>query len=297
MTKYRLRNDETLQEGLKRIAVSLSHRLLSDLAVADSDRNVAIHDARKGCKLLRGLLRLIRPAMIADFHTKDDRVRLASARLSTLRDTSVMVKTVQRLLKSRDVPLSRKQKMAIRRIFDKQEGMKCEQPNDGGGQVSYFLSDMQEIVREMFQWSFSSDISLAAKGGFEATYRRCMKLMKVSRNKPTDENLHRWRKHVKYHEHHMRLLGSYWKGNVSKRSSRLARLAELLGDDHDLALIQEKVNARRTSQSTGHRDELSRFGKLISRRRIRLQTRAFKLGMKLFRKRPRTVVNKMKGPW
>ena len=57
---YRLGAEESLAAGLRRSASEQLDLALAGLADARLDRYEAIHEARKCCKRLRGLLRLAR---------------------------------------------------------------------------------------------------------------------------------------------------------------------------------------------------------------------------------------------
>jgi CHAD domain-containing protein len=56
---------------------------------------------------------------------------------------------------------------------------------------------------------------------------------------PSAEHLHEWRKRVKDVWYHQRLLRDVWPGVMKAQIDELDRLAELLGDDHDLFGLRE----------------------------------------------------------
>jgi CHAD domain-containing protein len=292
MLKHQLQKNETLDEGVKKVATGLVQHLLFDLTCANVDRNMAIHNARKDCKMLRGLLRLVRPAMKEDFSTIDESIRNAALRLSRLRDSVVMAETLQRLRKPDRESVTEEEQAAIQSIL--------AQPSAAGGigqnvqsQIDAFLTAMKAILEQIPDWSFRKGLSEAARISFAKTYRRGFKRMKATRCLPSDANLHSWRKSVKYHEHQLRLLSSNWKGNAAKRIARLARLAQVLGDDHDLALIQEKLRASGEVDGGRRCSGVSQLLRVIANRRARLQARAFILGKRLYRQHPTELVKKL----
>jgi CHAD domain-containing protein len=60
---YRLkRDDRSVQEGVRRIAREQIARMLRVIDSASVDTEKAVHDLRKSCKKVRGLLRLVMPA-------------------------------------------------------------------------------------------------------------------------------------------------------------------------------------------------------------------------------------------
>ena len=84
---YRLHSDESLEAGLRRIACEQLDLAVGGLEDASLDRHEAIHEARKCCKRLRGLLRLAR-ASLGDnvYGAENASVRDAARRLSDLRE-------------------------------------------------------------------------------------------------------------------------------------------------------------------------------------------------------------------
>jgi hypothetical protein len=78
-----------------------------------------------------------------------------------------------------------------------------------------------------------------------------------------------------------------------KRIARRAHdLSDLIGEDHDLALLAQLANERRDRfPDATAADELAA---LVERRRAELQREARDLGRRLFRKKPRKVVRPLK---
>ncbi len=122
----------------------------------------------------------------------------------------------------------------------------------------------------------------------------------------TGENLHEWRKQVKYLAQAIRTLDSADERASSRLNHLAARaesLAERLGDDHDLALLAGKLaalsgraNGVVTEKSAGGKSGVDKpgveksAGELFSRiaqRRRKLQRKALRHGRKLYRIAPR----------
>ncbi|MEZ4569166.1 MAG: hypothetical protein R2849_02320 [Thermomicrobiales bacterium] len=60
---YRLEPDEALDVGVRRIATEQVEKALAELDDSDLDRHATVHQVRKRCKKIRGLLRLVRPGL------------------------------------------------------------------------------------------------------------------------------------------------------------------------------------------------------------------------------------------
>src|SRR5688500_6219879 len=89
-------DDETVERGLRRIACEQIDRALEALELVD-DRASAVHDVRKCCKRLRGLVRIVRTRF--DGYEAEDRFFRNTARLlGGLRDQEVLLETFETLV-------------------------------------------------------------------------------------------------------------------------------------------------------------------------------------------------------
>jgi hypothetical protein len=75
---------------------------------------------------------------------------------------------------------------------------------------------------------------------------------------------------------------------LHRLAKRADTLGETLGEDHDLAVLAERV--RRGAQSTRTRKTLL---KLIARRQRELQKRALRDGKRLYRRSPKKLVRRV----
>ena len=101
--------------------------------------------------------------------------------------------------------------------------------------------------------------------GFRAGYRAARKGMP---DQPVAEAMHEWRKAVKRHWHHCEELG------LDERAERLHELSDLLGDDHDLHVLGERL------------PHLLGLPTVIAARQSALREQALALGAELFADKP-----------
>ncbi len=84
---YRIKKgDKSVQAGLRRIADEQIGRALGEIDDDDLDFAEKVHQVRKRCKKLRGLIRLVRPAF-DDYSAENGAFRDAAQMLSGVRDT------------------------------------------------------------------------------------------------------------------------------------------------------------------------------------------------------------------
>ena len=97
------------------------------------------------------------------------------------------------------------------------------------------------------------------------------------------EARHEWRKRAKYLWYQLRVLEPVWPAALSGMVGEADRLSDLLGEDHDLAVLQAQLAALTAETNSGSVEEL--FAR-IDRRAKGLQTQAFSLGQRLYAERP-----------
>jgi CHAD domain-containing protein len=119
--------------------------------------------------------------------------------------------------------------------------------------------------------------------------------MRAAADEPSDERLHEWRKRAKDFWHSVQILRPAAPKRMKKLANRAHRLSDLLGDDHDLALLRAQVE-----QAGGSFErEASRAALLavIDRRRLSLQSDAFKLGAKIYEASPKRFGRSVERGW
>ena len=135
----------------------------------------------------------------------------------------------------------------------------------------------------------------ALGAGLARTYRRGRRALTRAQAKPTDDRMHEWRKSVKHLWYQTRLIELAAPSVLARSASSLDDLAEALGDDHDLAVLIERLTA-----------EPDRFGgsaqahhalQLARTQQADLRRRAFRLGATIYAERPREFRSRMRAYW
>jgi CHAD domain-containing protein len=112
---------------------------------------------------------------------------------------------------------------------------------------------------------------LSAIAGVRRVFKAGRKAFVKARSKD-DQALHEWRKQAKYLLNQLDILTTVFNVRFKNRRRRVKKLAEILGNDHDLAVLVSKL--RSPDESSG--------AKNITRKRSQLRARAFRLGKKLY---------------
>jgi CHAD domain-containing protein len=233
---FRFKLGEPFDEGVRRIAIEQIGRAQAQLS-DKGDQAVAVHETRKALKRLRALLRLIRPAMgEAAFKRENAQLREIGLSLSGARDRHVLLETVNKL--EGGAGLGRKGLIAnLRACIAAANG---DGPPPSMQQAQERLADTQKRLAELPIDGSGFDVVAA---GLERSYRKARRAFREAYDKPSDEAFHEWRKGAQAHWRQMTLLSRAWPEYLDARAGEARCLSQLIGDDHDLALLVAFVHS------------------------------------------------------
>jgi CHAD domain-containing protein len=104
--------------------------------------------------------------------------------------------------------------------------------------------------------------------------------MTVADEQRSREHLHEWRKQVKYFASQLKSLSSVMRKGLGKTYKRSHRLTDCLGDDHDLAMLHDKIIQHRWLSAKDA--EVRELLHQLAQRRAKLQRKAYRGGRRLF---------------
>jgi len=284
-------SDRSVRDGVIRIArdqIDTGIAETADDALSPADR---IHQARKRCKKLRGLIRLVRPAF-PDYAAENAAFRDAARRLSDIRDAAALVEICDALKDHFGDQLAERAFAGIRGHFAARARQLETGPEAAAG-LSRLRADLEDARSRTAGWALTEDGAAAVTGGLAKTYRRARKAMAAAREDPTGQTLHAWRKRVKYHWYHLRLLKSV-SPVIAAAVDEADRLSDLLGTHHDLHVMESALD---DAGEIADAAALEAFRGLLHARRARLETAAFDRGRALFREPPDGLAARVGGYW
>lgn len=294
---YRFKKQETVPVGIKRIAdeqiESSIHKLTRSIK---ANRAEAIHSARKHFKKMRALVRLVRDEVGHDAYKQENACfRDAGRELSDVRDAQVRVETLDDLLDHYQDSINSKQFDGIRQVLVKayETARKSKAPNQK--EITEIVSDLEAAQARIQAWGID-DEWVALQGGLHRVYKRGYKDFFQACEQPTSENLHEWRKRVKYLWYHLRILSPVWPKPLKALKKQAKKLADLLGDDHDLAVLRTFIMDAPEAFAEEN-DQLGVLLALIQQRQIELQTQARFLGQRIYAEKPKAFVKRMGNYW
>ncbi len=283
---YRFKHsDETVQHGLRRIAIEQLDKAVDEIDDLDLTRTVRVHQVRKRCKKLRALVRLVRPCF-ADYSAENATFRDAAAGLTFARDAGVMIATYDALMDAYGGEVARADFAGVRRHFTLRQKHEAE-----AGRIDNALARARAVLDaargRARHWQIADDGFAALAGGLSKTYGRARNALARAADDGSAEAFHEWRKRVKHHGHHTRLLAPVWRGPLKARAKSASRLNDLLGDHHDLAVFAAALAA--DPQAFAAQDLVDAAIELAHRRQAALAAQAFPLGARLFATRKRDL--------
>jgi CHAD domain-containing protein len=136
---------------------------------------------------------------------------------------------------------------------------------------------------------------LALREGLQRVYARGRRAQRKARRHPTVENLHDWRKSVKHLWYAASVLREAGPDELGEARGQARELSELLGTDHDLAVLRDAVQAHRGAFARG-RDRKALVAR-IDRRRAKLTKRALRIGGELYARKPARAGKRLGSGW
>jgi CHAD domain-containing protein len=122
--------------------------------------------------------------------------------------------------------------------------------------------------------------------GLKKIYRKGRAACADACRRPAAETLHEWRKQVKYLSYEVVLMRMLFGVRLKKILRGSRKLGALLGEDHDLVLLEAKLDEFYGNGLLADKTARSVFCERIKRRRKKLQAASFRLGERLYRRSP-----------
>jgi hypothetical protein len=279
---YRFKPGESVARAVNRIAIDQIESAASQLSGKNRrNRDKRIHEARKSIKKVRALLRLIGPKH------EDRDLREVAQKLAKLRDTATVIVTLDSLSAKYPHRLGKTTVQSVRRALTARKREAGKESDRVLHKLAAALHDARKKVKE---WPLQGDGFEAIEDGLEKTYRRGRMALALARKHPTAENYHNWRKRVKDHWYHVRLLDV-----AEAQQASLRDLETYLGDDHNLFVLQETIVA--DPDFYGSAKGTVRVLELIPKYQAELRKKALSLGERSYKETPAQFVKRMKQFW
>ena len=280
---FQIKPGEALPHAITRMA----RAELADArdAVAAPRRSVdeRVHDVRTAIKKVRALVRLVKhEAPRRRARRADRRLRKVAGAVSAARDAEVVLKTFDGVVRAMQArpgeSLAQARAHLGGRLRAHARPLRRKRKTEALG------ARLARARRAVESWVPNDDRWRAIGRGLTKGYRRAREAMAAAYRSESGADFHAWRRAVKTHRHQMQALETVAPRTLRPRLDTLDRLGDLLGDEHDLTVLEETV--REEQACFADERQCDHLLRLIAQRRFRLRDRARPLGKKLFAERP-----------
>jgi CHAD domain-containing protein len=259
-------------ERVERIAAGTSADVADD-----------VHGVRKRGKEVRALVRLLAPPARAARQV-DDAVTEVGGLLGGTRDAHVLDETLAAVRAATPVG-----EHAAFDVLDGRPGARVEPI--GVEVLGRAAALLRAADAEVSTWAADGDAG-DVLDRLEQAYRVARRRLRVLRDDPTsDLALHAWRKAVKRYWYQLRALSGMAPSVVGPMVESLDRLAESLGQDHDVTVLVEHLDDGTDRQGAPAVVDAAR------RHQAELRDTAMRLGATLFAERPSALRRRLGRYW
>ena len=289
---YRFKHHSaSIQNDVRTIAVEVIDDAFACVSGKRKDVNEVIHTARKSCKKLRGLIRLIRP-VFDEYRCENTAFRDAGRGLSSLRDCGVLIETYDQLLDAFSDQVDRPNFAPIRRGLTAMQKKQTEGDNIADI-LDTFRRSMSAARKRASRWVIASDGFDALAPGVKMSYKAARRVMATAATDPNAEIVHEWRKRVKEHWYHARLLCPIWQKPMRAHGEVAEKLGDILGQHHDLEVFRKQLREHELGKASAQ-DLL--IG-LARQRQKALEKEAFSIGAKLLAEPAKNLTRRWRSYW
>ncbi|HEY2148822.1 MAG TPA: CHAD domain-containing protein, partial [Pirellulales bacterium] len=271
---FELKPGERISKGIRRIArKELDKSLELLIGEKHESRDETVHEVRKSFKKIRAVLRMVRPAIgDAAYRTENICFRDAARPLTKVRDAKILVETLDAILdhfhehvagrsfhETREA-LQTNLRSVRREVLDEQ---------DAPANIAAIVKEARPRIKE---WSDVPNKWRSIGDGVRDVHRRARDSFDTAKQSPSVETLHEWRKQAKYLRYQLEILRPLWPERMEELADEADRMTELLGDDHDAAVLRQMLAD--DPDKFGGAASIETLLALIDRRRTELQQEA-----------------------
>ena len=285
---FRFKKKESVTDAVRRLCCE---RINDALGMLDKGEHFdAVHDVRKEIKKLRAILRLVRSGIgETAYDEATNALRQTAARLNAMRDAQVQITALENLAKRSNGQIPRSTVPKIQSAL--RQNCRAEEQKLG--------ATMDSVKQGLFGARQQLDTLKVKpnswKGlspGLKKIYSRGRKALTLAGREPSPEHFHQWRKRVKDLANQLRLVCAVRPGKLKSRMGVLDHLGDLLGDDHDLFMLNKFVDENLKQP----REKLP-VQHVISERQKKLRSEALELGEVFYTKKPRRFCRQVSNGW
>jgi len=288
MQEFILKNKESADEDLIRIMNDQIDIALSHLEKeSDNDFDESVHEVRKCIKRIRAVLRLVRDDIGKQKYRKENFFfRDINRNMSELRSINVNIETLVKLNSDESAGY----KALIDHFIELKEKIiyKLCLEDDRLGNVVKMLKKGKKRTDQILIKNKDFEILFL---GLIRVFNQCLRSMILAKKEPSNANLHEWRKKVKYLYYQFQVLEPVLPEELVIYTPKLDDLADYLGEDHDLAELEDSLRGNPYIPAESNKSES--IYNIIDKTRYNKQKILFSLASEIFDERLNTGINSL----
>lgn len=290
---FKLQKNESFNDSFRRIVAEQIDKAISSLSVDSGNVDKSIHDSRVCIKKIRALLRLVRHSLGKElFELEDKSFRDIGRLLARARNPAAMLEVIDLIDERVSDDETKSLLQASRRFIS-------ESSKFDGEKRSIAMSEAQAALRELKarvdEWPEVA-VDLSFEKGLRRVFKLGRKTFIEAYNAYTIDAFHEWRKHTKYLLYQSRILRPIWPRYIKVLLGDLKTIADLLSEDHDLALFRKMISDVDIAESQEGEGPDALF-ELIDSRRREVEEQARSLGNRIYAEKPRPFAGRMHTYW
>lgn len=285
---YRIKPNASIPEEAVRIITKELDRLTKEWSDTALELEERIHQVRKRCKRIRGVLRLVRPALGDAYRRENHRYRDLARSLSEIRDTAALIDAYDDVMESYEKEVERPRFASLRRDLTLRKQRIQQEHADTEPMHRQILKTVEEgraALPGLFDSRDSNAVNETAQG-LQKTYRRARKALEKAHKKGESQSLHELRKRAKYQFFQYRLLQDFQPDLFRGYRKAFKQLSDSLGQDRDLLMLDAYLDDASTPLDKETTQDLKH---MIHQSRQTHRARSVRLGDILCSDKPKSV--------
>lgn len=286
---YQLKENESLPEGLRRVGQEEQQETLE--ALTSDNPHKGVHEARKHLKKLRALIRLVRDELGHEQYKKRNNFfRDIGRHLAQYRDITSQIEILEKLHQEHgDLVKGEKGFQAFLDLLYQEREKIFQKGSQNGQWVDQDIAKIKAYQKTIVPEHSAEEKTLDS---LKRVYKRGYKGYHRALKKAETKGMHEWRKRVKYLWHQFQLIQVGWPAMIQAYMDVLKDLSDVLGDYHDLAIIEDKAKQVAPKLSTAF---IKKFYKVTEKRKDHLHGESLKLGRLIYAEKPKAFKKRMRG--
>jgi CHAD domain-containing protein len=212
--------------------------------------------------------------------------------LSAARDAEAMLATLDELSERYAGQLPERTFESVRTPLERRRDAQREQLGSSDLTVRA-AAELAAVRARIDEWELTEGGWSVLEGGLRRSYRDGRRAFHRAHDHRSGDDWHEWRKRVKDLWYQQRLLSAVAGPACAGQAKDAHRLADLLGDDHDLLVLRRAL----TGEVSHAPADLDAVVGLIGHRQQELRRQALQLGARVYAEKPKRFVRRMRAMW